>query len=104
MWCAYYPSPIDAQLAVIPTACYPQRMRSAYIGLVSQHGLETLLPENPATRRWSLAQCQTFLGACIWAVIDQESADELQTLLTEGERRAALSGLTSVAAAVGPLV
>jgi hypothetical protein len=79
-------------------------MRSAFVGLVSHQGLETLLPENVATCRWSRNAARLRPRACVWAVLDPRVAAGVIDLLTDGEALDALRFLSLAAESIGPLM
>lgn len=78
-------------------------MRHAFVGLVGRQGLETLLPENRATCRWSLDAVRLKPRACLWAVLEPENAAQVLDLLADGESLAALWFLSQAADTLGPV-
>lgn len=79
-------------------------MRYAYVGLVGPAGLEALLPENQATRRWAVAAATKRRQACLWAVMPERAALELDALLADNEPATALQYLLEQADSFGPVM
>ena len=78
-------------------------MRNSFVGLISPSGLESLLPENAATRRWSLDLAKRRPTTCVWVVLEQHVATEIALLLEEHDRAAALRYLSQTAESLGPI-
>jgi hypothetical protein len=78
-------------------------MRTCLIGIVSRFGLESLMPETDATRRWLLQATCRHPVVCVWADVQRTTAAEIFELLAEGDSRVALRHMTNSADRVGPL-
>lgn len=79
-------------------------MRTSFVGLINRYGLESLLPENAATRRWALDTARRRRTSCVWAVLPADDADEIVELLTAGDGWRALQRMAQLAHSVGPLL
>lgn len=78
-------------------------MRTSFVGLVSQFGLESFLPETEATRRWLVQATARHPVTCVWAVLPHEGAEEVGQLLHAGDSSVAFRHMASVADSLGPL-
>lgn len=78
-------------------------MRTSFIGLVTQFGLESLTPECALSCRWLQQAARTHKATCIWAVLEQDIASEIADLLTIDERWTALGQLSDYADCWGRL-
>ncbi len=81
-------------------------MLQAFVGIVSQRGIELFCPEDPATVRflWRRAQRQQGRAACFWSVIPSEAVQLIETALWHGLPREAFHLLQQRAHDYGLLV
>jgi hypothetical protein len=81
-------------------------MLQAFIGIVSQRGIELLCPEDAATERflWRRAQRERGRAACFWSVIPSEVVELIKDALTCGLPGDALNLLQQQARDYGFLV
>lgn len=81
-------------------------MLQAFIGIVSQHGIELFCPEDPATERflWRRAQRARGRAACFWSVIPSEAVELIEVALRLGLPGEALKLLQQQARDYGFLV
>lgn len=61
-------------------------MLQAFVGIVSQRGIELLCPEDPATERflWRRAKREPGRVACIWCVLPHDALPLIETALDMG--------------------
>jgi hypothetical protein len=81
-------------------------MLQAYVGIVSQQGIELFCPEDPATVRflWRRVQRARGRSACFWSVLSDETVKLIQTTLNFGHPQEALDLLQQSARDYGFLV
>ena len=81
-------------------------MLKAYVGIVSQRGIEVFCPEDPATVSflWRRAQRERGRAACFWSVIPSEAVELIEATLNLGLAREALDLLQQLARDYGYLV
>ncbi len=81
-------------------------MLQAYVGIVSQRGIELFCSEDPDTIRilWSRVKRAGGLSACFWSVVSNEAADLIKTALKLDHRREALDLLQQSARDYGFLI
>ena len=81
-------------------------MLKAFVGIVSQRGIEVFCPEDPATVRflWRRAQRERGRVACFWSVIPSEAVELIEATLNLGLAREALDLLQQLARDYGFLV
>lgn len=78
-------------------------MRTSVVALVSRFGLESLMPECDATRRWFLEATAQHPVTCVWAQIERASALEIRDLLATGDGQIALRHIAQTAESFGPV-
>lgn len=82
-------------------------MTEAYLGIVSQWGLECFLPETKQAARFLLRRT---LGSshspavCCWAVLQHDDANSIRGLLGDGNTAQALELLQQAAHSLGTLL
>ena len=81
-------------------------MWQAYVGIVSQRGLEVFCPEQPETALFLRRRAQRLRrgAACFWTVIADDSAAEIYEALRRGCSRAACELLQVTAREFGFLL
>lgn len=81
-------------------------MLQAFVGIVSQQGIELFCPEDPATVRflWRRVQRERGRAFCFWSVIPSEAVQRIQAVLALGLSREALDLLQQLARDYGFLV
>jgi hypothetical protein len=80
-------------------------MWQAYVGIVSQRGLEVFCLEDPDTVRFLWRRVRRISGraGCVWTVIAADDAARVHTALCQGQARAACEILLRSARDLGPL-
>ena len=70
-------------------------MMQAFVGIVSQRGIELFYPEDPATVRflWRRVQRQKGRVACFWSVLPSDAAMSIQAAIALGWNCEALAML-----------
>jgi hypothetical protein len=81
-------------------------MLQAFVGIVSQQGIEVFCPEDPATVRflWRRVQRERGRTACFWSVIPSEAVELIESTLNLGLTHEALDLLQQLAHDYGFLV
>jgi hypothetical protein len=79
-------------------------MRTSFLGIVSDEGLESLVPECEATRGWLHQMAKRRRVACVWAVMELSVASEIADLLADGESQAAFRHMEIAAESVGRML
>jgi hypothetical protein len=81
-------------------------MLQAFVGIVSQQGIELFCPEDPATVRflWRRAQRARGRAACFWSVLPSEAVELIEAALNLGQAREALDILQELARDYGFLI
>jgi hypothetical protein len=81
-------------------------MMQAFVGIVSQRGIELFCPEDPATIRflWRRAQRERGRAACFWSVLPSEAVELIEAALNLGQLQEALDLLQQLARDYGFLV
>jgi hypothetical protein len=81
-------------------------MLQAFVGIVSQRGIEVFCPEDPATIRflWRRAQRERGRAACFWSVLSSEAVELIEATLNQGQLREALDLLQQLARDYGILI
>ncbi|MDZ4782513.1 MAG: hypothetical protein SGJ19_19880 [Planctomycetia bacterium] len=81
-------------------------MLKAFVGIVSQQGIEVFCPEDPATVRflWRRVQRERGRTACFWSVIPSEAVELIESTLNLGLAHEALDHLQQLACDYGILV
>lgn len=73
-------------------------MLQAYVGILSQRGVEAVWPEGPHSARFLARRIRRERSvACFWTVISDDAAADLQDALITGDSIAALEMLQSTA-------
>ena len=81
-------------------------MLNSYLGITSRNGLERLCPEHPGVTRFLSAHASRLRrerAVLVWAVLNDEVAEEIMEELRFGEKQAALCLLQSSAREGGRL-
>lgn len=81
-------------------------MWQAYVGIISQRGLEVFCPEYPETARFLRRRANRLRGGALlfWAVIAEDSAAEIHAAVRQGFLRAACELLKTKARELGMLL
>lgn len=85
---------------------YGSDMLQAYVGIVSQRGIELFCPEDPDTIRFLSRRVQRAQGrsACFWSVLSGEAVQIIQATLNLSHPQEALDLLQQLARDYGFLV
>lgn len=81
-------------------------MLNSYVGITSRNGLERLCPEHPGVTRFLSVQVSRLRrerAVLVWAVLNDEAAEEIMEELRFGEKQIALGLLQSSAREGGRL-
>lgn len=81
-------------------------MLQAFVGIVSQRGIEVFCPEDAAAVRflWRRVQREHRQSACFWSVIPTEAVELIETTLNFGMAQEALHIMQHLAHDYGLLV
>ena len=81
-------------------------MWQAYVGIVSQRGLEVFCREDPHVFRFLLRRARRIPGraGCFWTVLAHDRAALIQRSLREGQNGAALALVQRDARELGPML
>lgn len=81
-------------------------MLQAFVGIVSQRGLELFCPEHPDTVQflWRRARHTRGKAACFWSVIPDDDAASVQNALHFVGPDVALAYLQQTVQKIGPLL
>ena len=81
-------------------------MLQAFVGIVSQRGLELFCPEHPDTVQflWRRARRSRGIAACFWSVIPDDAAASVQNALHFVGPDVALAYLQQTVQRIGPLL
>ena len=81
-------------------------MWQAYVGIISQRGLEVFCPEHPETARflWRRAKRLHGRSVCFWTVISDDSVVEIRDTMRRGCTHAACELLQTTARDLGFLL
>lgn len=80
-------------------------MLQAFVGIVSQRGIEVFCPEDAATVRflWRRVQREQGRSACFWSVIPNEAVELIEATLNLGMAQEALHIMQHLAREYGLL-
>jgi hypothetical protein len=80
-------------------------MWQAYVGIVSQRGLEVFCLEDPHVLRFFLRRARRIPGraGCFWTVLADDAAARIRQSLRQGQTRAAWELVQCEARELGPL-
>jgi hypothetical protein len=78
-------------------------MLQAYVGIVSQRGIEVFCPEHPDTMRFLARRARRQRGrtACFWSVLPDDAVSRVRTTLRLGQPRSAFEILQVSARDIG---
>jgi hypothetical protein len=94
-----------ADLRAIPGCDMQPLMLQAYVGIISQRGIEAFWPEGPHTVRFLAKRSRrTWDTVCFWTVLSDDAAMQLTAALHAGRSGAALNVLQSAARDFGTLL